>query len=55
MLKEVYGNNPVSHAQVFEWYKWLSEDQEQVEDSQHPHWPCILKTQENVEKTMLII
>jgi hypothetical protein len=38
MLKQVYREEDVSRAYVFEWCKWFSERKVEVEfDSQHGH------------------
>jgi hypothetical protein len=39
MLKEVCGDNVMSHTQVFEWHKRFMEGREEVEDSECPGRP----------------
>ena len=48
MLKETYGENSLSHAHVFEWYKWFSEGRENIEDDQHPGRPDSVSTSQTV-------
>ncbi|KAJ8955703.1 hypothetical protein NQ318_008575 [Aromia moschata] len=48
MLKEVYGNERLSRAQVFEWIKRFKEGREKSEDDPHPRRPSMSKT--DVEK-----
>ncbi|KAJ8943251.1 hypothetical protein NQ318_009942 [Aromia moschata] len=50
MLKKVYGNECLSHTQVFEWFKWFKEGCETTEDDPRPGRPSMLKTDEPVEK-----
>jgi hypothetical protein len=50
LLKEVYGDNVMSHMRVFEWHKWFMEGLEEVEDNKRPGHPSTSKMEENVEK-----
>jgi hypothetical protein len=50
MLKEVNGDNVMSHMRVFEWHKRFVEGQEEVEDNECPGHPSTSKTEEKVEK-----
>ena len=54
MLTEVYGNQCLSHTQVFEWYK-KCEGREDVGDDPKSGRPSTAKTQENVEKVARIV
>ncbi|KAG5337601.1 MOS1T transposase, partial [Acromyrmex charruanus] len=44
LLKEAYGENSLSRARVFEWYKRFSEGQESTEDDQRPGRPVSVST-----------
>ncbi|KAJ8948678.1 hypothetical protein NQ318_004466 [Aromia moschata] len=50
MFKEVYGNECLSHTQVFEWFKRVKEGRETTEDDPRPGRPSTSKTDENIEK-----
>ncbi|KAJ8946562.1 hypothetical protein NQ318_008292 [Aromia moschata] len=50
MLKEVYGNECLSHIQVFEWFKRFKEGREMTEDDPRSGQPLTSKTDENIEK-----
>jgi hypothetical protein len=54
LLKEVYGDNVMSHTRVFEWHKRFMEGQAEVED-ERPGCPSASKTEENVEKISEIV
>ncbi|XP_025160560.1 putative uncharacterized protein FLJ37770 [Harpegnathos saltator] len=47
LLKEVYGNECLSHARVFEWFKRF---QDSREDHSRLDRPSTSKTDENIEK-----
>ncbi|KAJ8947388.1 hypothetical protein NQ318_017751 [Aromia moschata] len=47
ILNEVYGNECLSHTQVFEWFKWFKEGRETTEDDPHPRRRSTSKTDEN--------
>jgi hypothetical protein len=55
LLKEVYGDNVMSHMLLFEWHKRFMEGQEEVEDNECPGPPSISKTEENVEEISEIV
>jgi len=50
LLCEVYGENTLSRAYVFEWHKRFSEARENVEYDEWPGHSIAVKTDENVEK-----
>lgn len=50
LLKEVYGNECLSRARVFEWFKRFQDGREDVEDDARPGRPSTSKTDENIEK-----
>ncbi|XP_025161989.1 uncharacterized protein LOC109503976 [Harpegnathos saltator] len=50
LLKEVYGNECLSRARVFEWFKHFQDGREDVEDDSRPSRPSTSKTDENIEK-----
>ncbi|KAG5321996.1 MOS1T transposase, partial [Acromyrmex heyeri] len=50
LLKEAYGENSLSRARVFEWYKRFSEGRESIEDDQHPGRPVSVSTPQTVIK-----
>lgn len=45
MLKDVLGDNVMSHAQVYEWHKQFSEDREEAKDDKHPGQSVIARTE----------
>ncbi|KAG5313910.1 MOS1T transposase, partial [Pseudoatta argentina] len=49
-LKEAYGENSLSRARVFEWYKRFSEGLESTEDDQRPGRPVSVSTPQTVTK-----
>ncbi|KAJ8961260.1 hypothetical protein NQ318_008944 [Aromia moschata] len=51
MVKEVYGNECLSHIQVFEWFKRFREGSETTEDDPRPGRPSMSKADQNIEKT----
>ncbi|KAJ8942412.1 hypothetical protein NQ318_014459 [Aromia moschata] len=51
MLKEVYGNDGLSRAQVFEWFKRFKEGRETTEDDPRPGRSATSETDENIEKS----
>lgn len=55
MLKEVFGENVMSRARVFEWHKRFSEGREEVEDDERPGRPVSVKTEENAQKINEIV
>ncbi|KAG5320943.1 GVQW3 protein, partial [Acromyrmex heyeri] len=48
LLKEAYGENSLSRARVFEWYKRFSEGRESTEDDQRR--PVSVSTPQTVTK-----
>jgi histone-lysine N-methyltransferase SETMAR len=55
MLTEVYGEECMSRARVFEWHKRFCEGREDVEDDDRSGRPCTSKTDENVQKVEEIV
>ena len=55
LLTEVYGEDCMSHARVFEWHKRFSEDRESLKDDNHPGCPCTAVTDDNNEKARDVI
>ena len=55
LLTEVYGDQCLSHTQVFEWFKKFKEGREYVGDDPKSGHPSTAKTQENVEKVARIV
>ncbi|KAG5325056.1 GVQW3 protein, partial [Acromyrmex heyeri] len=53
LLKEAYGENSLSRARVFEWYKRFSEGRESTEDDQRPGRPVSVSTPQTVTKINL--
>jgi len=50
LLKKAYGNECLSHTQVFEWFKRFKEGREKIGDDQRPGRPSTSKTDANIEK-----
>lgn len=50
MLKEVFGDNAMSRARVFEWHKRFYEGREEVEDDERSGRPVTVRSDENVQK-----
>ncbi|KAJ8942411.1 hypothetical protein NQ318_014458 [Aromia moschata] len=50
VLKEVYENECLSRAHVFEWFKLFKEGCETTEKDPHPERPSTLKMDEHIEK-----
>jgi len=40
LLKKVYGDECLSHIQVFEWFKRFKEEREEIGDDQLPIFPA---------------
>lgn len=55
MLKEVYGEESLSRARVFEWYKRFREGREDVNDDERPGRPSTSRTDENINKINEIV
>ncbi|KAG5324165.1 SETMR methyltransferase, partial [Acromyrmex heyeri] len=53
--KEAYGENSLSRARVFEWYKRFSEGRESTEDDQRPGRPVSVSTPQTVTKINEIV
>jgi hypothetical protein len=54
-LKKVYGDECLSHTQVFEWFKWFKGGREEFRDNQHAGCPSTSKTDADIEKVGEII
>jgi hypothetical protein len=52
---KVYGDECLSHTQVFMWFKRYKERRGEIEDDQRPGWPCTSKTDANIEKVGEIV
>lgn len=50
LLKEVYGDECLSRARVFEWFKRFQAGREDVEDDSRPGRPSTSKTGDNIER-----
>jgi hypothetical protein len=55
LLMEVYGDECLSHTQVFEWFKKFKEGREEIKDNPRTGWPCTSKTDANTEKVGEIV
>jgi len=55
LLREAYGENSLSRARVFEWYKRFSEGRESTEDDQRPGRPVSVSTPQTVTKINEIV
>lgn len=55
MLTEVFGDNALSRARVFEWHKRFTEGREEVEDDERPGRPVSSRTEGNVQKISDIV
>jgi hypothetical protein len=49
MLIEFYGNECLSHTQVFEWFKRFKEGMGEIEDDPCPSRPGTSKTEVNID------
>ena len=54
-LKQVYGEQCLSRAQVFRWHKLFLEGRENVEDEPRSGRPSTSKTDENVERVRALV
>jgi len=54
-LKKVYGDECLSHTQVFEWFERFKEGREEIRDNQRPGLPSTSKTDANIEKVGEIV
>jgi hypothetical protein len=50
LLMEVYGDQCLSHTQIFAWFKMFKEGRREIEDDPRPGRPCTSKTDANIEK-----
>ena len=50
MLTKVFGDNAMSRARLYEWYKRFAEGREDVEDDECPGRSVSARTDENVQK-----
>jgi hypothetical protein len=55
LLREVYGEDTLSRAWVFEWHRRFLGGREDVEDDERPGHPVTMKTNENVEKVRTLV
>ena len=55
LLKKVYGDDCLSHTQVFEWFKRFKGGREEIGDDQPPGRPSTSKTDANIEKVGEIV
>jgi hypothetical protein len=55
LLMEVYGDECLSHTQVFEWFKRFKEGKGDTEHIPCPGGPCTSKTDTNIEKVGEIV
>ena len=49
LLKKIYGDECLSHTQVFNWFKRFKVGREELGDDQHPTCPSTSKTYSNIE------
>jgi hypothetical protein len=54
-LREVYGEDTLSQARVFEWHIRFLGGKEDVEDDERPGRPVTMKTDENVDKVRTLV
>jgi hypothetical protein len=54
-LKNVYGDDCLSRAQIFQWFACFQEGRELLEDDHHPGQPVSAQSNENVEKAHTIV
>jgi len=55
LLKKVYGDECLSHTQIFKWFKRFKEGREEIRDDQHPGHPSTSKTDANIKKVGEIV
>jgi len=55
MLKEALGEQALSQASTFEWFKSFKDGQESVEDHKHSGWPSTCTTPEMIAKVREVI
>jgi predicted transcriptional regulator len=55
LLREVYGEDTLSRARVFEWHRRLLGGREDVEDDERLGRPVTMKTDENVDRVRTLV
>jgi len=55
LLKKVYGDECLSHTQVFEWFKRFKGGREEIGDEQRPGHPSTSKTDANIKKLVKLL
>lgn len=50
MLQKAFGDNCMSRASVFDWYKLFKEGRQNVEDEPRPGWPSTPTDEQHVAK-----
>jgi len=55
LWKKVYGDECLSHTQVFEWFKRIKEGREEIRDDQRPSRPSTSQTDANIKKVGEIV
>ena len=55
MLKEAFGEQALSQARTFEWFKRFKDGQESVEDDKHSGQPSTCTTPETIAKVCEVI
>ena len=55
LLKKVYGDECLSHTQVFEWFKRFKGGREEIRDNQQAGCPSTSKTDADIEKVGEIV
>jgi hypothetical protein len=55
LLCEVYGEDTLSRARVFEWHRRFLGGREDVENDERPGHPVTMKTDENVDKVRTLV
>jgi hypothetical protein len=55
LLREVYGEDTLSRARVFERHRRFLGGREDVEDDERPGRPVTMKTDENVDKVRTLV
>ena len=55
MLKEAFGEQALSQARTFEWFKRFKDGREFVEDDKHSGWPNTRTTPEMIAKVREVI
>jgi len=55
MQKEAFGEQALSHARTFEWFKLFKDGRESVEDRKHSGRPSTCTTPEMIAKVRAVI